>query len=179
MCEVREYNYEEDEKYRRKNNIVLYNMKESQNTNPKDREAEDESECRKLFNESLQIGNINIVKVIRLGKREETQESESNEEAQPQADAQPQTLSLRKRPLLVKLNNEHDKWKILKNAKNLKHEQREERKNIGISKDLTKKEREQEKKLRTELKRRRDQGEQGWFIKNGVLLRAREHLPNQ
>ena len=77
----------------------------------------------KSFHRILKSGGFNIIKVIRLGKRE------------GRTNGTP-------RPLLVKLNSEQEKWRILKHAKNLKHEEDADRKKIGIlSRDLTFKER--------------------------------------
>ena len=57
------------------------------------------------------------------------------------------------------------------NEKKLKYETDPIKKKIGISKDLTKEEREVEFKLVKELKEKRGRGEKGWFLKNGKLLR--------
>ncbi|KAK4306392.1 hypothetical protein Pmani_021772 [Petrolisthes manimaculis] len=48
--------------------------------------------------------------------------------------------------MLVELRDENEKWSIINNAWNLKYETDPEKKKIGISKDLTKEEREAEKK---------------------------------
>ena len=76
----------------------------------------------------------------------------------------------RPRPLLIKLNNEDEKWLIIKNAKNLKDETDPIKKKIGIAKDLTKKERENQKLLLTELKQKRENDKDNtWTIKNGKV----------
>ena len=45
---------------------------------------------------------------------------------------------------------------------------------VRISPDLTKQQREHDKKLRNEMKECRDNGETGLYIKNGVLYKAGE-----
>ena len=42
-------------------------------------------------------------------------------------------------------------------------------KKVGISKDLNKQDRELEKVLWNEIKERRSNGEQGWYIRDGKL----------
>jgi len=42
---------------------------------------------------------------------------------------------------------------------------------IYISPDLTLREREADKKLRDELRQKREDGEEGWFIKRGKLVK--------
>ena len=44
-------------------------------------------------------------------------------------------------------------------------------KKVMINLDLNREEREAEKKLRNELKEKRDRGEVGWFIKNRKLVK--------
>lgn len=130
---------EEWKEYRkaRKNNIVMYNMPEPKESEPKDRENEDMTQCCDLLKNSLKMKSFIIEKVIRLGKR--------NEE--------------RVRPLLIKMKNENEKWEVLKKAKNLKHETDAKKKKVGIARDMTKTEREIETKLRRELIEKRQKGE--------------------
>ncbi len=106
---------------KKKTNLVIYNLPEPQGDDEKVREGEDNSLCQDIFANSLNIEEVGIEKVIRLGKREEG----------------------RKRPLLVKMNSETEKWNVIGRAKLLKHEQDPRKKNIGISTDMTKKEREE------------------------------------
>ncbi|KAK4321297.1 hypothetical protein Pmani_007873 [Petrolisthes manimaculis] len=74
--------------------------------------------------------------------------------------------------MLVELRDENEKWSIINNARNLKYETDPEKKKIGISKDLTREEREVEKRAREDLQEKRRNGEQGWYVKNGTLLRT-------
>ena len=137
----------------RVNNLIRFNVIESTNENGKEREKDDFGMCNRIFTEGvgIQENEYNIKSVIRLGKR-------SNEENQ-----------IKQRPLLVKLENLEQKWLILRNAKRLRNN--ENLKNCIIALDLTKEEREQDKKLRSELKAKRDNGETNWFIKRGKLMK--------
>lgn len=76
--------------------------------------------------------------------------------------------------MLIKLEEEEQKWSIIRNAKNLKNESDPMKKRVGIVRDMTVKEREIEMNLRQQLNEKRQNGEEGWQIKNGRLIRARE-----
>jgi hypothetical protein len=73
------------------------------------------------------------------------------------------------RPLKVVLVNKLDRNEILKNARKLKGN--DEHTGIGISKDMTPREREQDRQLRDELKRKREEGGgTKWMISNGRVV---------
>jgi len=117
--------------------------------------GEDTELCKDIIENSLKIESesYNIVKFMRLGTRSED--------------------GGRPRPTLVKLEDEKQKWKIMKSAKNLKDERDPVKKPIGIVSDLTEMEREIERNLRQQLKEKKQQGEEDQYIKNGKLCRAR------
>lgn len=144
---------EKKEQEKRKNNIVLYKIPEPTSENAVEREQDDQGKCKDLFENSLGLEDrsYTIEKVIRLGKKREDG-----------------TV----RPLLVKLKEENEKWTVLGKAKNLRLERNPQKRMIGISLDLTVKQRDEDKKLREELQRKRQDGETGWYIKNGKLCRA-------
>lgn len=98
--------------------------------------------------------NINIQKVIRLGR--ESQEGRS-------------------RPALLVLANEYQKATILRNASKLRTETNPTRKRIGIAPDMTWNQRDNDYNLRQELRLRRAQGEIGLYInKNRKLCKPSE-----
>ena len=146
---------EEEDKHRRRKNLVLYNVPESRRPNPSGRKQEDEDFCQALFTETLEVPReeFKIKKAIRLGKNR---------------------YEGRNRPVLVKFEEESEKWNTLKNVRKLRGETDEVKRKIGISQDLTMRQREQERCLRQELMEKRERGEIGWYIKNGKLCRARE-----
>lgn len=130
-------------------------MKKRKSENTAVRMEEDKEMCKDVVENSLGLeeSDYKIVKVIRLGKKRE-------EGAKP-------------RPMLIKLEEEEQKWNIIKNARNLKDEMDLIKKNIGISRDMTVKEREQDFNLRQQLKEKIRMGELGWYIKNRELIKGR------
>ncbi|KAK3889080.1 hypothetical protein Pcinc_006955 [Petrolisthes cinctipes] len=142
---------EKEKREKRKKNVVLYNVPESSQNEVQSRIDEDLSRCNDLFENSLRVKECRIERVSRLGRPREDNRS---------------------RPMLVQLRSEDEKWSILTSARNLKHETNPEKKKIGISKDLTREERDAEKRVREELYEKRSNGEQGWYIKNGKLYRG-------
>ena len=126
---------------------MFFNISEPQEEEAKDREQKDCQTVTSLCRE-LGIESVGIQKSYRVGK------------AQPG----------KHRPLKITLDQRHTKYSILKNAKKLKHSQTF--KGVGISLDQTPKEREQEKTLRLELSRRRDQGERDLKIVNRKIVQG-------
>ena len=99
--EMNKHMEELEERNKRKNNVVLYNVPESTKEDPKERQSDDMVRCCDLFEGSLRVMDVKMESTVRMGKKEEG----------------------RKRPLLVKLSNENEKKSILANAKNLKGEE--------------------------------------------------------
>lgn len=149
--EVREELREEQDRKVRKNNLVLYNVNESRNAIPKERQKEDETICEDVFSHDLKVESFHIEQVVRLGKVRMDDK--------------------RPRPLLVKLKEASEKYNILKEARNIRTSNLEDRRKIIIAPDLTKKQREEEKILRAQLKEKRDNGDFNWYIKNGKLCK--------
>ena len=151
--QIKEILRDDEDQRARRNNLVLYNLKESSEEGAVTRERDDLLKVVDIFKNGVRQPEVLIEKVIRMGKRPEGENAD------------------RKRPLLVRLKEgEGNKWTILKNAKNLKNAPEWMRK-IGISQDLTKQQREDEKKLRSELMSRRRNGDDTWFIKGGQLCK--------
>jgi len=65
--------------------------------------------------------------------------------------------------VLVKLKDKDENWNIIVKAKKLKDENDPEKKKIWISRDLVKEERQEYKRVRKELNKRRN-NKQRWFI---------------
>ena len=147
MFEKIDARIEQMEKVQRKENVVVYNLPESEEEQAKDRYKEDEAACRKIF-EVMEMENVEQKQLIRLGKREE----------------------YKIRPVLVKLKDEEAKqqkksWSVFS----------EQYAGVFISKDLSRAEREREKNLRKELKElRENETEEEWYkIKNGKIVKER------
>jgi len=142
---------QEEEKKKRECNLILYNLRESEKENGIEREAEDKSLCLEIFKEELKFERVEIKKIVRLGRRQERGE---------------------RRPLLVEVDRPGVKWGLLKVAKALKQATRENHKFVYMAPDLTPEEREKDKKLREDLKKKREEGEIGWYISKGRLVRG-------
>ena len=71
-------------------------------SNGYEREQEDYKRTGQLIYNGINVEHFEIMKTIRLGMRDHS------------------TNKPKPRPLLVKLSNPADKWRIIKNAKNLK-----------------------------------------------------------
>ena len=163
--EVREEIKEQNEREKKKNNIVMYNMEESTKAERDERLKEDYEACGEIISGELGMTNVEIVEVSRLGKVEEASGNTRR--------------SQKPRPVLVKLRNPGEKWGVIAQGKRLKNSENEKVKNVFIAPDLTLKEREHEKKLREELQKKKDNGEMGWYIKKGELRRNENFQRNQ
>jgi len=129
----------------RKCNIILHNVPESNKENGGERKADDIAWIEKLGNE-LQC-TIPVKEAIRLGKKR----------------------LVKPRLLKVVLDSVRAKRNILTETGKLRNGN-EEYKNIYITPDQSLKEREANRLLRAELKRRTDGGEQNLVIKNGKIV---------
>ena len=132
---------------RRKCNLVIYNLPEPIASNVKDRTQQDKNVFSQLVSSELKIENINLLKCIRLGKK---------------------TSNNKARPLLVSVTEASTKYNILKKASQLRHSSSHSK--VYISPDMTRKEREAAKELRTELKRRLAAGEKDLTIRQGKIV---------
>ncbi|KAK4311951.1 hypothetical protein Pmani_016582 [Petrolisthes manimaculis] len=147
---------EKEERDRRKNNLVMHNIEEPNNMNEKELYDHDLAVCMDIFGNEIgeRIEEGEIVDIARLGKKEEEGENQNR----------------RPRCLLIKMKEPEKKWSIIKNAK-IKTKRKNEYKRVFIQPDLTRSEREKEKELREKLREKREQGEEGWYIRRGQLER--------
>ena len=156
VTEVMDKIKENEDRKTREGNLVLYNIPEPSATQSNERINEDGMFCEKLFIEGCLVKreDFSIKNVIRLGKKHD---------------------NVKPRPLLVKLQSSREKWYILKNAKNLGKSKEPNVKKISITPDLTLQERELDRKLRQELKIKKENGDSNWYIKNGKLQKKNFH----
>ena len=145
---------EAEEKKKRACNLVIYNVPESDSKEPVDRMVADTKWCLGMFEKCLGVKGVEVEldKIIRLGKRTEGWQNMP-------------------RPVLVRLKSKKMKWEILTNAKKLKNAENQIMRKVGITKVMTKNEREDSMRLRMELKEKHEKGERGWMIKYGKLVR--------
>ena len=146
--EIMEASKEDGDKRKRESNLIFYNVPESNKETGQEREREDRDMCNRVFQQGMDDNHYEMEKVIRLGRY--------NENNKP-------------RPILVKLSGKQDKFRLLGKAKNLKNCENQELKKVIVAPDLTAKEREADKKLRDELKVRRERGENGLYIHRGEI----------
>ena len=133
--------------------MIIFNISEPEDLEPGAREENDRAFCENMFVEKLNVDNVKIQKVIRIGKKRENSES----------------------PLLtVRLEQDHEPWVVLKNARKLNDVADTKFKKIKIAKDLTQKQQQVENELNSKLRRKREQGEDGWYISRGRLIHRRE-----
>ena len=142
---------EEIEKERKKKNIIVFNLKEPTGEEAADRYREDLDMCGRMFTNELEVQDLTIEKVIRIGKKKDNG----------------------RRPLLIKLGSEADRNAVLSKAKRLRHSKEFER--VYLAKDMTEAEREKDKKLRQELIEKRNKKEDDWYvIRRGKVVRVQQ-----
>ena len=150
-----EVKLEKLEKEKRKNNLIIYNLQESDSKVPLQRYRDDEIHMKKIFEQELHRKNFNIVKIIRLGRKTEDV----------------------RRPTLVELGSEKEKMDILVHAKEMRHST--EYPKLYINRDLTADERLKEKNLRDQLREKRREGQNDYIIRNGrIVNKQNENMVN-
>ncbi|MPC77788.1 hypothetical protein E2C01_072255 [Portunus trituberculatus] len=150
MDKVAEHMGEIQEKEKKKN-IIVFNVPESKKKETRERVADDVKKCEEVFPEALEVRDAKIERIYRIGKG-------NNDKA---------------RPIIVELNEAEAKWKLVKRAKNLKNASHARIKQVIIAPDLTRKEREENDKLREELKLRRQAGGK-WIIRKGKVIKLHD-----
>lgn len=128
----------------RKNNIIIYGVPESTAEDGLERKIDDTKFLCKLFEEAMELdgSSDSIGKVIRLGRK-----SEDND---------------RPRPLLVGFDTVWNKSQVLRETRKLKG--KEEYASVTLKHDMTKAQRERQKRLTAEAKRMEDEDTSGDFI---------------
>lgn len=117
---------------REKNNLIIYGIDECNSQDKEERKEKDANVLRDIANKcDINIDNYKITKIIRLGKYDK----ERN-----------------KRPMLIQSDTSQFKIDILKNAHKLKGEDKEFE-DIAMCHDMTKTEREEERRLFKEAKK--------------------------
>ena len=143
---------EEREREMRRNNLILFNIPETHGEG-KDEEAHDK-EVMKEICEELKIKDDGLItKMSRLGKK-------------PAAGQRP-------RPIKLTDVKEETRRKLLSSSKSLKQTSKAKLQRVAIVPDKTLKQREEDKTLYLEMKRRRDGGE-NVIIRNGKIVMVNE-----
>ena len=135
---------------RRKWNLIVFNAPEPKSTESSQRKAED----REFFNsliDHIGIDPVDVIDVVRLGAK----------------------TSDKLRPLRVQFNNLGHRRSVLVNAKKLRDSSSDVFKGVYINPDLSVKERQVQRNLRSELARRKENGESDIFIRRGRIVKQR------
>lgn len=152
---------ERREKEEKKSNLIIFNVEEKTYQSRQERMDSELKFCEEIFQSiETEATTRNIIEIRRLGKYNA------------------QGTNANPRPLLVKMTDTHIKWNIIKNGKKLRDVRNHMISKLRIVPDLTRKEREADKKLKEELKAKRDVGETDWIIKKGKLQRKSFLLTN-
>jgi len=153
LAKLHDDKLEEEEIQKRKTSVIIHGLVEPQGSSPEDRKQEDEDTIQTLLH-SLNLDDISVDNVIRLGKRPEL------------TDAKP-------RPVKVVIASEEQKIRVLSRAKNLPRKKDGVVNTIFMHQDLTPKQRTRRQELVTELKRRQSQGETNLIIANWKIVERR------
>ena len=129
---------EEVKNDRRKNNLILFSIRESEKGDPDAKYEDDKAECRKIF-EEIRVNDCKMEQLIRLGKRGEEGKA---------------------RPLLVRLGSEEKKWAVLSRAKNLRNSDGPISR-VFANRDMSREEGEKDYRLRAIVADKRRSGEVG------------------
>ena len=142
VTETKEKILDNEDKLKRKNNIIMYNVEESKSGTVAGRNDDDMKFCGSVMEEVLKVGyeKGDIVKVVRLGKFDDS----------------------KKRPLLIEFTNAHVKNVVMENVTKL-GTAKDNYKGVTISHDMTIKEREQCRMLVEEAKKK-EKEDTGNFI---------------
>jgi len=150
---------EELEIEKRKTNVIIHGLAESQDDSSDQRISDDLAVLSAMFHEAG-VENAKVENVVRLGRR-------------------PSDPTQNPRPMKVVLDSVDSKITLLKKAKNLRENQEGGWCRIVIHQDLTPKQREARKPLVAELKQRKAQGEQDLVIFNGKVVKKRGSRSSQ
>lgn len=128
----------------RKNNIIIYGVPESTAEDGLERKTDDTKFLCKLFEEAMELegSSEGIGKVIRLGRKSEDKD--------------------RPRPLLVGFDTAWNKNQVLRETRKLKG--KEEYAAVTLKHDMTKAQRDKQRKLTQEARRLEDEDTSGEFI---------------
>ena len=135
------------DKERRKLNVVVHNLPEQDGSTVSERMEKDQLLFKEVIKEGMNL-IIKPTKAFRVGKK----------------------VDDRPRLLIVTLDSTDTKAEVLKMAPQLRH--LSEWKKIFVTPDLSKKEREEGKRLREELAIRRQAGEENLIIRKGKIIQA-------
>ena len=139
---------------RRKMNVVVHNLPEQDGDTLAERMEKDQHLFKDLIKEGMNL-IVKPTKAFRVGRKVED----------------------RPRLLIVSLDSVETKMDVLKLASQLRHLTTWKR--IYVTPDLSKKEREENKRLREELSMRRQEGEEDLMIRRGRIVKVNSEKPSK
>ena len=145
---------EKIERHNKKQNLIMYGVMENDKTNEEESMKKDEEQLAKIF-QDMDIQE-EPTEFFRLGKTK---------------------AAGKERPILVKMKTERACHKVLRSSKLLKNSTEREINKVIIGRDLTLRQREMNKKLSEDLKRRRNEGEKDIIIRNGKIIKIGSPKP--
>jgi hypothetical protein len=146
---------EDADREKRKSNLIFFKLPEKANADIKGRAKDDLASISKVCKEDLDIEPPKAVKTFRLGK--------FNKGKQDNA-----------RPIKVICQTEEESARVLKRLSEMRGEKNPKLENIFIVPDRPSEERQSYKKLRVELKRRQEAGEENLVIRKGKITERTE-----
>ena len=153
--QLAEDKHEEWEIEQRKTSVIIHGIAESTMDTLDERIETDLLQVAGMLQE-LDLNDVKVEKVIRLGKKAPSGEKDT-----------------KPRPLKVIVDNEDNKWRIVRNAKNLRDSKDGGWERVFVHQDLTPRQREARNKLVQQLKTRVAQGEKDLIIYRGAVVKKR------
>ena len=134
---------------KKKNNLIVFNMPEKEDVSDNEElMMNDFSKLKQIYQGRVDLKERDLLNVTRLGNKN------------------PEKI----RPILLVFKDEEIRTKILRNNRDLKLKEDNISSSIYVHIDRTQKQRETEKELRAELKRRKDSGEKNIVIRNEQIV---------
>ena len=137
---------------KKKANLIIYGMPESSLEDQKEATLADFRKLQKVYADRVELKKEDLTHMARIGIK-------NNDKI---------------RPIQITLSSQDTRKTLLTKNMNLKLLENNISTNIYVSTDRTKKQREADKELRAELKRRKDQGETNLVIRNNRIVPFRE-----
>ena len=151
------------EREKRRANIMIYGVDE------KDEETavSDKEKVVNFLEGQLEIKDFKIIKLFRVGKKSSVTPIEGTEVQGATAISR----NNRPRPIKVTFSSASEKNKLMTKYKEKKD--KKDKLDFGVSSDFTKSETQKYQSLKTELKRKEEAGEKGWYIRKLKLVQKK------
>ena len=150
-AKIAELRRDQEEIEKRRTNLIIYEVAESNSPDSGERKRDDEHKVRSIFRK-LQVQEPDVKSVSRLGKKQDGNF----------------------RPVKVVFGSERNKQAIMNRVKSLRiskqKDDAEVLKDIHIAPDMTQRQREERRGLMKELEKRKQEGEKDLVIRNGRIV---------